>query len=417
VNAVHSPDLPPGRTGTPVSTPTPASFSAGHWAWLLTSFAAVAFVAVGWPILAAVHGIPVVVAMVLSIAQAATLPVAVRWPRIGILLGAAAALGTMLSSGIGGVWPWPVTTLLAYLCLILLIALRHPWRLGAAAWLAGMAVSVVAVSMASGMAGVPPEDVASGWGNTAVYAGVGSGVLAMGTAVQVLWQSRSQLRSERRISAEQQAQRQELQQRNRIAQELHDVVAHSMSVISVQATTAPYRLPGLDETVKHEFESIAGSSRRALNEMRGLLAVLRGDDDAATAPQPGLTDIAELVATSRASGATVDLQMSPALGDERLDGVPPATGLTGYRIVQEALSNALRHSPGAPVSVWIELDEREVTVSVVNGTAQDPGRVSPAGSGLGLPGMRDRAQALGGTVRAAPTADGGFSVQARLPLG
>jgi signal transduction histidine kinase len=402
---------------TAASAWAPAAFSTDRWAWLMASFGAVVFVAVGWPILAAVHHNPVVVAMVLSIAQAAALPVAVRWPRIGIALGTFAALATALSSAIGGAWPWPVTTLLAYLFLILLIALRNPWRLGAAAWLAGMAISVLSVSLASGMPSVSREDIASVWGNTAVYAGVGSGVLAVGTALQVLWQSRSQLRAERRLTAEEQSQRQELQQRNRIAQELHDVVAHSMSVISVQATTAPYRLPGLDAPVTQEFESIAASSRRALNEMRGLLAILRGDDDAATAPQPGLGDIPGLVEATRASGATVELEMSPGVEDERLAAVPPATGLTAYRIVQEAVSNALRHAPGAPVSVWIEVDGREVAVSVLNGPAQDPGRASTPGSGLGLPGMRDRALAVGGTVQSGPTSAGGFTVRARLPLG
>lgn len=409
VNAAH----PATSTPAPSVPSARTSFSATHWTWLLASFGAVALVAVGWPILAAVHGIHVAVAMVLSIAQAASLVVAVRWPRSGVGLGALAALASSLAAGAvpGLPWPWPVTTLIAYVFLVLLIALRHRWQLAAAAWLAGMLVSVLALVL------IAPGGLQSSWGNTFVYLGISSGVLAIGNGVRLLWSSRDQLRAERQVSAEQQAQRLELQQRNRIAQELHDVVAHNMSVISVQATTAPYRLPGLDEPVKQEFESIAGSSRRALHEMRGLLAVLRGDDDAATAPQPGLGDLPELIATSRASGATVELEMHPGLEDERLAAVPPATGLTVYRIVQEGLSNALRHSPGAPVSVWVEADGHAVAVSVLNGPAQDPGRAAAPGSGLGLQGMRDRALALGGTVQAGPTAEGGFSVRARLPLG
>jgi signal transduction histidine kinase len=378
---------------------------------LLTWFAAVVFVAVGWPILAAVHHIPVVVAMVLSLAQAAALPVAVRWPRAGATLGAVTALATTLSSVMGTVWPWPVTTLLAYAVLVLVLSLRHGFRVAVGAWLAGVLVSIIAVAL------IPPDLDIAWWTNAVPAAGSSLGALGIGNTLRILWINRDQLTRERQLTAEEQAQRQELQQRNRIAQELHDVVAHSMSVISVQATTAPYRLPGLDEPVQQEFESIAGSSRRALNEMRGLLAVLRGDDDAATAPQPGLTDIPELIATSRASGATVELEMSPGLEDERLAAVPAATGLTAYRIVQEALSNALRHAPGATASVWVEVGEGEVSVSVFNGPGQEPGRASAPGSGLGLQGMRDRALALGGTVQSGPTAEGGFSVTARLPLG
>ncbi|MGO1450467.1 MAG: sensor histidine kinase, partial [Brevibacterium aurantiacum] len=237
-----------------------------------------------------------------------------------------------------------------------------------------------------------------------------------------LWiRGRTQLATERQLSAEQLAKRQELEERNRIAQELHDVVAHSMSVISVQATTARYRLPELDTRSVDEFDSIAGSARQALNEMRGLLAILRGGRDADLAPQPMIDDIPDLVEATRGSGAEVELEFSA----EPIE-INPTTGLTAFRLVQEALSNALRHAPGAPVRVSVRTDEWQLSVSVVNGVpgstdsgTNHPGSGQPdgghLGGGFGLKGMRERVEALDGTLQVGPTAEGGFEVKATLP--
>ncbi|WMY77201.1 histidine kinase [Citricoccus sp. I39-566] len=417
---------------------TPVSFSSTGWLYLLTGFGAVAQLSIGWPVLAAVHEAHVLAAMVASMLLAAALPVAVHRPRLGILLGAVGALLSSLTvDPLSGPWPWPVTSLIWYVFLVLLLAATAGWRMGAAAWLAGTMVSVLGITL------VAPDHGDGAFGNVIVVASLTAAALSIGSAVRQLTSSRRQLVQERQLTAEEETKRRELQQRNRIAQELHDVVAHSLSVISVQATTAPYRLPGMDEPTRGEFDSIAGSSRRALTEMRGLLAVLRGDDAAETAPQPTIADIPALVANARASGARVDLEIDPELlpqggvagpvdaeattgdpttviGGPSAAGdwsavVPPATGLTAYRTVQEAVSNALRHAPGAAIRVQVSMGDL-IGVRVVNGPATRTLAVPAPGAGLGLKGLTERVSALGGTVTAGPTPDGGFTVKARLPL-
>ncbi|VXB29481.1 Putative two-component system sensor kinase [Citricoccus sp. K5] len=391
-------------------------------------------VATGWPILAAVHHVHVAIAMVLAVGQAAAVPLAVRRPIPALLLSTAAALGTTLASDpASGPWPWPVTTLIAFILLVLVVALRHPWRIGAVAWCAGALVGGLGLALESSTAEAALSSATLS--NAVVCASIAGGALAVGSALQVLLASRSQLDHERQLTAEEETKRRELQQRNRIAQELHDVVAHSMSVISVQATTAPYRLPGMDEPTRGEFDSIADSSRRALTEMRGLLAILRGDDAADTTPQPTIADIPQLVVTTRSSGAHVELEIDPELlplggvttaGGTGVPGapsaagdwsavVPPASGLTAYRVVQEAISNALRHAPGAAIRVQVSVGD-QIGIRIANGPAARGGLVASPGAGLGLKGIRERVSALGGTVKAGPTPEGGFAVKVRLPL-
>jgi signal transduction histidine kinase len=181
-----------------------------------------------------------------------------------------------------------------------------------------------------------------------------------------------------------------------------------MSVITVQASTARYRQPGLDEAIQQEFEEIAASSRRALGEMRGLLGILRGQDTAPTAPLPGLGDVAGLVESTRASGAEITFTGTDA-------EVPDAVGLTAFRLVQEALSNALRHAPGSAVTVTVTDEGYNLRVRVTN-TAPERSDEPTPGARLGLAGIRERAHALGGTVTAGHTPDGGFELTATLPV-
>jgi signal transduction histidine kinase len=207
-------------------------------------------------------------------------------------------------------------------------------------------------------------------------------------------------------------------ERARIARELHDVVAHHMSLLAVRAETAPFRMDvELPEPVRGEFAEIAAGAREALVEMRGVLGVLRGEDgDRALAPQPGLADLPTLVEADRAAGGHVTLELEP------LPGVSDALGLTGYRIVQEALSNAARHAPGASVHVAVRALQdggiRSLDIRVRNGPL--PGPASPVAAaplrGHGFMGMRERVSALGGELTVGPTDDGGFDVRARLPL-
>jgi signal transduction histidine kinase len=210
-----------------------------------------------------------------------------------------------------------------------------------------------------------------------------------------------------------QAQLTVLEERTRIARELHDVVAHHMSLIAVRAETAPYRLTGLPGPVQAEFRALSGAAREALIDMRRLLGVLRQEQEAGLAPQPQLSDLPVLVESARLAGVPVELSVPVAL-----DGVPAAVGVCAYRIVQESLSNARQHSPGAAITVSVDHDASAVTLRVANGPGEQGG---PPGKSLrpghGLAGMRERVALLGGSLTAGPAADGGFVVAAVLPVG
>jgi signal transduction histidine kinase len=210
------------------------------------------------------------------------------------------------------------------------------------------------------------------------------------------------------------AKRAVLEERTRIAREMHDVVAHHMSLIAVQAETAPYRLADLSDGAKQEFAALSATAREALNDVRRLLGVLRSDRPPERNPQPQLRDVATLVDATRRAGVTVDLSM-PANGST---AVSHAVGLCAYRIVQEALSNAGRHAPGAPVRVTVARDPTALRLDVVNGPPVLPAEVPARGSrpGHGIAGMRERVAILGGSISAEPNAVGGFAVSAVLPL-
>lgn len=205
-----------------------------------------------------------------------------------------------------------------------------------------------------------------------------------------------------------------LEERTRIAREMHDVVAHHMSLIAVQAETAPYRRDDLSEGAKDEFAALSAAAREALNDVRRLLGVLRSDGPAERSPQPKLSDIATLVDASRRAGLSIDLAM-PADGSAT---VSHAVGLCAFRIVQEALANAGRHAPGAWVQVAVEQDPDVLRLDIVNGppTMDGDGADDPGRPGHGIAGMKERVALLGGSLSAEPNILGGFAVSAVLPL-
>ena len=393
--------------GLPLSAVLPRLTSAEGWSWIATIFAAVAAVAVGWPLLTTIHSVHVALAMVIIIAHAAALPLAVRFPAPAVVLLTVAPPCAAALSAAGAPWPWPITMLIVEAIAVLIVALRHsvPWTI-AAFTLPQLAMFIV------GFLGGPGH--ASTAANLIVCAAVSLGLGALGVLLRAFAVDRGALRAERRTNAELDARQRELAERNRVAQELHDVVAHSMSVVSVQANTAKYRISGLGEEAEAEFAAIAESSRQALGEMRGLLATLREREGAAPlAPLPTLDGLPALVEASRRSGARIDFEFTGADGSIT---VPPSTGLTAYRIVQEALANAVRHAPGSDIDVAVAVAPGGITVAVRNGAAIRDAVPAP-GSGLGLAGLRERVGALGGTIAAGPTASGeGFEVRAELPL-
>ncbi|MFZ0387849.1 MAG: sensor histidine kinase [Solirubrobacteraceae bacterium] len=200
-------------------------------------------------------------------------------------------------------------------------------------------------------------------------------------------------------------------ERARIARELHDVVAHHISMIAVQAETARLTTPGLPDSGARRLTAIGDTARSALTEMRRLLGVLREDADIDTPdlrPQPGLQQLNELLDQARdASGSAARLILSgpPA-------SVDPGVELAAYRIVQEALSNARRHAPGAAVDVELHYADHSLSLRIRD---NGPGPQPAAAAGHGLTGMRERAAAVGGQVRTGPIAAGGFVVEATLP--
>ena len=197
-------------------------------------------------------------------------------------------------------------------------------------------------------------------------------------------------------------------ERSRIAREMHDVVAHGLSVIVVQADGARYAAAKDPDVAVGTLETISATGREALTEMRRLLGLLR-EGDTGVVPQPGLDDVRHLVDEARASGMRVAADLP-----EHAPDVPDGVGLAAYRIVQEALTNVRKHAgPDAAVDVRVAVD-RGVAIDV-----RDDGRGAAApgdGRGLGLVGMRERAAVHGGTLEAGPAPGGGFAVSARLPL-
>lgn len=199
------------------------------------------------------------------------------------------------------------------------------------------------------------------------------------------------------------------EERLRIARDLHDVVAHSLSVIAVQSDAAEAVLATAPERAVEPVRAIRTTAREALTEIRRVLDVLRADDDLPNSGSPGVAAVAALVESARSAGASV--AVTERLGDVPL---PPEVDLAAYRIVQECLTNVLKHAPGAAVAIAIEQAADRLVVRVTNSLPGSPAAGSE-GSGYGISGMRERAEALGGTLDAGAAA-GRFEVQAILPL-
>ncbi|MCP5024859.1 MAG: sensor histidine kinase [Actinomycetia bacterium] len=213
---------------------------------------------------------------------------------------------------------------------------------------------------------------------------------------------------------EQLAQRAVIDERQRIARELHDVVAHTMSVMVVQAGAARRLIDQQPEQARSALQSVETTGRSGLDEMRRLLGVLRTDGEngnggADYAPQPSLTQLAELVAGCADAGVPVELQVSGQPPE-----LPAGLDLSAYRVVQEALTNTMKHAGPARATVSLDWSPDELTISVI-----DDGRGAAAvdtGPGHGLLGMSERVDLYGGNFRAGPHPGGGFGVHATFPF-
>lgn len=347
--------------------------------------------------------VQLLVLVLVALSVVAPLLIAVRHPLLGWRIG---WLGLLLVPLLGERWwgglPWDPVQIAVLLAVLCLAGIRHERPVLCWLW----ALTLIPWWLRAG------QDRLS-----LVTAALGSlAFVVMAVAVD---RAGSERRARQALAAQadqtelERARLAVLEQRTRFARELHDVVAHHMSLMAIRAESAPHRLGALPEPVRAEFGSLSGSAREALADMRRLLSALRSDQPAAHAPQPGLEDLPGLIGTARQAGMTVELSAAAAL-----DHVPPGVGLCAYRIAQEALSNAGRHAAGAPVAVSVDRDADTVTLQVTNGPGVPAGqRVNGHGPGHGLAGMRERVQLLGGSLSAGPTSGGGFAVSATLPLG
>jgi signal transduction histidine kinase len=207
------------------------------------------------------------------------------------------------------------------------------------------------------------------------------------------------------------------EERRRVARDVHDVVAHSLTVVMLNVSGARKALGTHPELAAEALERAETVGRESLDGVRRVVGLLRaGDEPGVAGPQPTARDLPAMVEQQRQAGGAVDLEVSGELED-----LDPLAGGTVVRLVQEGVTNAQRHAPGAPVDVRVAVGERSVTVSVVNGPAERPPLDEDSGrQGLGLLGMRERVEALGGTVTAGPSgsagAGEGWALSAEIPI-
>jgi signal transduction histidine kinase len=214
---------------------------------------------------------------------------------------------------------------------------------------------------------------------------------------------------------EEEARRRVDEERMRIARELHDVVSHTIGVISVQAGVASHLLERRPDKAAESLAAIRQASDEALGELHAMLGVLRhgdgGGGQAPLSPAPGLGELDALVA--QAAGAGLEVQVSLEGRPRRL---PPAVDLAAYRVVQESLTNVIRHARAGRADVTVRHAEGRLVVEVTDDGRARPGDRNGNGSGKGILGMRERARALGGSLEAGPRPEGGFRVVASLPV-
>ncbi|MFJ2132543.1 sensor histidine kinase [Streptomyces sp. NPDC087845] len=251
----------------------------------------------------------------------------------------------------------------------------------------------------------PSGGHAAPWGQELGIAAWAVAIVATAEFVRVRREQWADQRAERKAAERRRAD----EERLRMARELHDVLAHSISVINVQSSVGLALLDSDPEQARTALTTIKAASKEALGEVRQVLDTLRTPGDAPRTPAPGLDRLPELVEQAAGAGLTVTTET----GGER-GAVPPGADLAAFRIVQEALTNVVRHSGSRTARVRIGYEPGRIRLRIDDdgpATGNDAG-----GSGNGLAGMRERAAALGGTIEAGPRADGGFRVLAELPL-
>ncbi|MEW2412540.1 sensor histidine kinase [Streptomyces sp. NPDC046866] len=350
----------------------------------------------GYPLLAAL-------ATGTSILLAMFRPIAAWW--LALVAGALVAVQIHGHVGQGQSWPWMPGGVIGFGIVLMLVALRVPPRVTAA--VVGLSVGFTGLAE---LLFKPPGAQSVTLVDLLLFGFIG----VLGYALRATRLARNKLVEQETLTEEERSRRTLLEERSRIARELHDVVAHHMSVISIQAQVAPHLVENPSEELKENLAGIRENALEALTELRRVLGVLRSEhpDDPAGPhhPQPTLAELEGLVDNVRSAGLDVTTEVA---GIRR--PLAPGVELTAYRIVQEALSNCLRHAPGSRVEVGIAYGPRELHLCIANSAPTRPAPPSH-GAGHGLLGMRERAGMLGGELAAGPRPGGGYEVSAVLPM-
>ncbi|MFF3612659.1 sensor histidine kinase [Streptomyces sp. NPDC002580] len=303
-----------------------------------------------------------------------------------------------------GDWPWPPGTFIAHVTVMTVVALRSRPRVAAWMWLLTAAYSLLVVTVFGG--GYYSV-------NSFPLLFVAALVLLVVTVLNIRREAEQEVTAHQSETAQERSRRTLLEERTTIARELHDVVAHHMSVVAIQAEAAPYRVENPPPELEQAFVTIRENAVAALTELRRVLGVVRAEDyEAPDAPQPTLADLDALLANVRDAGLTVEKAVTGAVRE-----LPQGVELSAYRIVQEALSNTLRHAPGASARVEIGYVLGGLGLRIVNGPASATTlEKSTHGAGHGITGMRERVTMLDGEMTAAVTDDGGYEVAVFLPV-
>jgi signal transduction histidine kinase len=342
-------------------------------------------------------------------AIAATLPLV--WRREFPQPVAAFALGAFAAAMLSG-QSLLVTVAFAALCTLYMLG-QHLPRQAAGVLAVAAVASVLVIYLASGSLNDIPWPAAV----IAVIAAIGLGDARRVVETAGRTEAEAHERTTETLTRLNAVQREQavLRERARIARELHDIVAHSVSMIAVQAETAPYTVRDISPEAAVGYQEIARTAREALVEMRRLLSVLRADakGEAEVTPQPRLDRLPELIEKHRGAGGKAEISVQ---GDPR--NLSATIELSAYRIVQESLTNARRHAPGANVQVELCYLPDRLAVRVRDNGHDATVVLDPrsAGGGHGLLGMRERATMLGGHFSAGPATEGGFLVEAELPF-
>ncbi|GAA0990924.1 hypothetical protein GCM10009555_077470 [Acrocarpospora macrocephala] len=351
--------------------------------------------AIVWHTLLDDYGIRNVSAATLGLAVAISVVLSRFQARLAWWLSlAAAVLSAVVSHDAlqGMVWPAPV--LAAHVCVLTLVGFGARARLLVEMWVVTLVAGVALWALLRG------EQTLIGLGDMSLLSGM---------VLITVYALRRAALADRRTHDEQ-ARSALLAERARIARELHDVVAHHMSVVAVQAEAAPYRVPDPPPELASSFATIRASAVEALTELHRVLGLLRNDASGESSPQPTLDRLRELVDRVQAAGTPVTLRID---GERR--PLPSGVELSAYRIVQEALSNALQHAHGAGVRVQVTYGRDVLDLQVENGQPAIPPRPSMR-PGHGLLGMRERVAMLNGELTAGPRDGGGYALTVRLPL-